>query len=99
MWDSCLIDGIPTIKCIEILFSLLLKSISGLVFVALLAMFVMGSLSWMTAGDNAEKLKKAKGTFFSALLGLVIIAISYLIITIVQSFLGIDGLDTFTIPE
>lgn len=99
MWDSCLIEGVPTIKCLEVLFELALKSISGIVFIILLAMFFIGSLSWMTAGDNAEKLKKAKGTILSAIIGLVIIALSYLIIQILQNFLDIPSLDSFQILD
>jgi hypothetical protein len=97
MWDSCLIDGVPTLGCLNILFELLLKSLGGLVFVVLFVMFVVGSISWLTAGDNAEKLKKAQGTFFSALIGLVIIAISYLVLVILENFLGISGLTEFNI--
>lgn len=96
-WDSCLVEGVPTIKCLEVLFGILLRSIGGLVFVILLAMFILGSISWLTAGDNPEKLKKAKGTFFSALTGLVIIAVSYLVLVILGSFLGIEGLTEFKI--
>ncbi|OGK64623.1 hypothetical protein A2313_03425 [Candidatus Roizmanbacteria bacterium RIFOXYB2_FULL_41_10] len=97
MWDSCLVEGVPTIKCFEVLFALLLRSLSGLVFVILLAMFVMGSISWLTAGDNPEKLKKAKATFFSALTGLIIIAVSYLVLVILGDFLGLEGLTQFKI--
>lgn len=97
VWDSCLVDGIPTIKCLEVLFGILLKSLGGLVFVILFAMFVLGSISWLTAGDNPEKLKKAKGTFFSALTGLIIIAVSYLVLVILENFLGISGLTEFSI--
>lgn len=96
-WDSCSVDGVPTIKCLEVLFAALIKSIGGLVFVVLFVMFVMGSLSWLTAGDNPEKLKKAKGTFFSALTGLIIIGVSYLILVILENFLGISGLTQFQI--
>lgn len=96
-WDQCLVNEIPTIACVEVLFGILLDSIGGLVFLILFAMFVMGSVSWLTAGDNPEKLKKAKGTFFSALLGLIIVAVSYLVLVILENFLGITGLTDFKI--
>jgi hypothetical protein len=96
-WSSCLVNGVPTLGCLEVLFSMVLNSLAGLIFIILLAMFVFGSISWLTAGDSPEKLKKAKGVFFSALLGLGIIAISYLVLIILESFLGIDGLTIFKI--
>jgi len=99
MWDSCMVSGVPTLKCLEPLFANVLQALAGLVFVILLAMFIMGSLGWLTAGDNAEKLKKAQGTFFSAVIGLVIISVSYLIINILGSFLGIEKLGVFKIVD
>jgi len=94
-----MVNEVPTLKCLEPLFENVLGALAGLVFVILLAMFVMGSIGWLTAGDNAEKLKKARGTFFSAIVGLVIISLSYLVINILGSFLGIEGLGTFAIPD
>lgn len=99
MWNSCMVSGVPTLKCLEPLFENILGALAGLVFVILLAMFMMGSLNWLTAGDNAEKLKKARGTFISAVVGLVIISVSYLIINILGSFLGIDKLGVFEILD
>jgi len=91
IWEQkgCLVEGVPTIGCLEVLFELILQSLAGIVFIVLLAMFILGSISWLTAGDNPEKLKKAKSIFFSALLGLGIIAISYLVLLILESFLGL----------
>lgn len=97
MWESCMVQGVPTLKCLEVLFALFLRALGGIVFLVLLAMFILGSINWLTAGDNADKLKKAQGTFFSAVVGLVIIAASYLIINILGSFLGLDNLGTFQI--
>jgi len=99
MWDSCMVNGVPTLKCLEPLFANILGALAGLVFVILLAMFVMGSISWLTAGDNPEKLKKAKATFMSAGIGLVIISLSFLIVNILGSFLGIKGLGIFKISD
>ena len=99
MWNDCLVDGVPTLKCLEPLFGNLLGALSGLVFVILLAMFILGSFNWLTAGDSADKLKKAQATFFSALVGLIIVAVSYLVLRIIGSFLGLGDLGTFTIPQ
>jgi len=94
-----MVSGVPTLKCLEPLFANILGALAGLVFVILLAMFVMGSISWLTAGDNPEKLKKAKATFLSAGIGLVIISVSYLVINILGSFLGISDLGVFKITD
>lgn len=97
-WDSCLIDGVPTLKCTEVVFQNVLTALGGLIFIVLLVMFIYGSVGWLTAGDDAQKLKKAQGTFYSAVLGLVIIAAAYLIIKILEGVLGLE-LSVFRIPE
>ncbi len=96
-WTSCLIDGVPTLKCLEVLFSNALGALGGIIFLVLLGMFFLGSFKWMTAGDDPAKLKTAKGTFYSALMGLVIIASSYVILRVLESVFGIN-LTVFKIP-
>lgn len=89
-WDSCLIDGVPQLSCLEIVIKNLLGALGGLVFVVLLVMFVIGSITWLTAGDDAAKLKKAKSTFFSALTGLLIVSGGFIVIKVLEVALGIN---------
>jgi ABC-type spermidine/putrescine transport system permease subunit II len=42
-----------------------------------LALVIFGSLTWMTAEGNEEKVKKANGTIMSALIGLIITLAAY----------------------
>lgn len=89
-WNSCLIDGVPQLSCLEIVITNLLSALGGLVFIVLLIMFVIGSITWLTAGDDAAKLKKAKATFFSALTGLLIVSAAFVILQLLQNVLGIN---------
>jgi len=89
-WSNCLIDGVPTFKCLEVVFQNLFTAIGGLIFLILLIMFILGSIEWLTAGPDPAKLKKAQGTFYSAILGLVIIAGSYLILVTLKAVFGIE---------
>ncbi|MCR4330158.1 MAG: hypothetical protein NUV65_06475 [Candidatus Roizmanbacteria bacterium] len=98
-WTSCLIDGVPTLKCLEVVFQNILLALGGLIFVILLVLFIYGSITILTAGDNAEKLKKGKGIFTSAIIGVVVIAGAYVILLALEQILGINGLTKFTIHE
>ncbi len=49
-------------------------SVAGLVFLAI--MFYAG-LRWMTARGNEEFISKAKGAMFGALIGFILVTISY----------------------
>lgn len=50
-----------------------------------LIMFLYGAFNYTTSAGNEEKVKKATGTMIWSIIGLVIIALSYTIITISAS--------------
>lgn len=98
---ECIADGIPTLKCLEVIFQNLLVLASGLVVLILFIMFVVGSLLYLTSGGDQEKLKRARDTFTYAIVGLVLFLLAYLILTVIDVlFLGGEGkLFRFEIPE
>jgi hypothetical protein len=90
-WNStgCMVDGVPTLKCLEVVFNNILIMSSFFVMFALFVMFVWGSFTYLTSFGNPEKVKKAQSTFRYAILGLVLFISSYLILkTIDYLFLG-----------
>lgn len=88
-WGDCVVGGIPTIKCFEVIAGNLLSVVSGIFILALLIMFIVGSLRLITSGGSPEKLKSAKGTLTYAILGFILFISSYLILNIIQTlFLG-----------
>lgn len=60
-------------------------SIAGLI---LLTMLLMGGLEWMTAGEDKEKLAKARGRISSALIGFTIYMAVFAIINFIAPALG-----------
>ena len=60
--------------------------IAGLI---LLLMLVFGGISMMLAANNENDLKKAQGTITNALLGFLMLFISYWVVHIVEAILGI----------
>lgn len=61
--------------------------IAGLFFIFY---FVMGGLNWVTAGGEAGKVSKARDQMVQAVIGMVVIVISYGLIGVIGRFLGID---------
>jgi hypothetical protein len=91
-WDSCMVDGVPTLKCFEIVFQNILNIASSLIIVVLFVMLVVGAFHYLTSLGNPEKLKKAQGTLRYAVIGLVIFLASYLILKVIDTlFLGGTG--------
>ncbi len=89
-----MVDGVPTFKCLEVVFGNLLFMSSALIVLVLFVMFVIGSFSYLTSFGNPEKVKKAQGTFKFAIIGLVLFLSAYLILNVIcVLFLGGFGKD------
>ncbi len=93
-WQSsgCVVDGVPTLKCLEVIFGNLLFLSSALVGLILFIMFVIGGFNYLTSFGNPDKIKKAQGTIKFAVLGFLLFISSYLIIRVIDFlFLGGKG--------
>lgn len=63
--------------------------VAGLV---LLVMLIMGGIGLMTSGGNPDKVKSNYGKITNALIGFLIIFVTYFVAQLVQVMLGIDFL-------
>lgn len=89
---SCVIDGVPTLKCLEIVFGNILFMASAFVVLILFVMFVIGSFNYLTSFGDAEKMTNARNTFTYAIIGLVLFVSAGLIMFIIDFlFLGGKG--------
>lgn len=93
-WNStgCIVDGVPTLKCAEVVFGNILFMSSALVIFLLFVMFVIGSFNYLTSLGNPEKIKKAQGTLKFAVVGFILFVSAYLILNVIDIlFLGGTG--------
>lgn len=100
-WGDCVVDGVPTLKCLEIVFGNILFMASALVILILFIMFIIGSLKYLTSGGDPEKIKAARGTLMYAVIGTALFLGAYLILNIIDLlFVGGKGtLFKFEIPS
>ena len=90
--SGCIVDGVPTLKCLEIVFGNLLFMASAFVLVILFVMFVIGSFGYLTSFGDPEKMKTARSTFTYAIIGLILFVSAALILVVIdQLFLGGKG--------
>lgn len=90
--QDCLVEGVPTLKCLEDVFSNLLVMSSAFIILVLFIMFVIGAFTYLTSFGNPEKVKKAQGTLKLALVGFLIFISSFLILKLIDVlFLGGQG--------
>jgi len=91
-WGSCVVDGVPTLKCLEVVFGNLVFMASTLIVFLLFIMIVVGGFQYLTSFGDPAKLKKAQGTLKYAIGGFVLFLASFLILKIIDTlFLGGSG--------
>ena len=103
-WGTCVTpEGVPTFKCLEVVFGNIIFMASSLIILVLFIMFVVGAFRYLTSFGNPENVKKAQGTLRYALIGFILFISSYLILNVIcYLFLGGIGssckLFNLTIP-
>ncbi len=60
----------------------------GLAFLIAVVMLIIGGFFYMTAGGNEDRQKKGKKYIINSLIGLVVIILSYLIVSVVSNTIG-----------
>jgi hypothetical protein len=70
----------------------------GFAGIVVFIMFIMGGFSYLTAGGNPQAVEGAKKTLTFAIAGLVIIALSFLILKLITQFTGVD-VTTFKVSQ
>lgn len=80
-WDKCLdASGVATLRCIPIVFKNVIAA--ALMFVGIVALFFImyAGLSMVTSGGDAKKVEGARKIMTFAVLGLVIVLLSFAIL-------------------
>ncbi|MBI4652931.1 hypothetical protein HY750_01630 [Candidatus Kuenenbacteria bacterium] len=79
--DPLNLTGTDKDQPVQALATRIIKVVLDFVGVITLGMFIFGGLVWMTSGGSEEKVKKGKGILIWATLGLIVILMSYVILT------------------
>jgi len=82
-------DEPARLKDLEIIFKNILTLVVPLAGTAIFVMILIGGFQFLTAGDNPEQVKKAKGTLTAAILGLFLLVAVWFIFLIIQKFTGV----------
>lgn len=79
-WTPCLDNNVPTLGCIPIVFKNLITA--ALMFVGIVALFFImyAGLSFVTAQGDPKKIEGARKTMTFAIIGLVLVLLSFGII-------------------
>ena len=70
----------------------------SLVFGIAVLMLIIGGFLYMTAGGNTEQAQKGQKTVVNALIGIVIVVLSYVVVAAVSNFLARAGTSSSATP-
>lgn len=86
------VGGVGAANNLELFVSNAISFLTILAGIFFIFYFVMGALSWTTAGGEEAKVTKARDQMTQAVIGMVVVVISYSLIGVVGTFLGFDFL-------
>ncbi len=81
------------------IFSNVISLAIGFAGIVFFIMFIVGGFSYLTAGGNPQAVEGARKTLTYAIMGLVFIALAFLILTIISNFTGVKGILNFQIYQ
>lgn len=65
--------------------------------IVLFVMLVIGGFQFLTSGGDPKKAGAARNTLTYAIIGIVLVALAYLILVIISEFTGVEGILNFEI--
>jgi hypothetical protein len=84
------VDGAATLQGLEVVFENIVTIALGLGGVLLFLMLIMGGFKFITAGGDPKAIEGAKKTLTYAIMGIVLVALSFLILQFISTFTGVD---------
>ena len=82
------IDGAATLKGLEALFGNVVGVALGFAGIVLFIMLIAGGFKYITAGGDPKGIEGAKKTLTYAIAGIVLIALSFLVLRFIEVFTG-----------
>ncbi len=87
---SCVENGIATLRCIPVFLGNIINGAAILAGVASIFFIVIAGIRFLTSGGDPTKVAQARGTITYALVGLALIALSFVILKVFSSVSGVD---------
>ena len=89
---------IPADTSIGSIISFLVAFIIVVAFLAALLFIVIGAIQWITSGGDKQRVADARNHIISAVIGLIIIALTFVIVNVIITALGLGSLTSLRIP-
>ena len=102
-WGGICVGGtdkdVATIQGLECLIANIFTVIITLIGLSAFVMFILGSITWLTAGSDTNNMEKAKKSFTYVVVGIIVALSAFIIINLIASFTGVNIIRNFSIPN
>jgi hypothetical protein len=89
-WSSCVEGDVATLKCIPIVISNIVNAALVFAGVVALVLIIYSGIRYITSRGDQTALDSAKKTLTWAIVGLIIIFLSFFIVNLISSLTGVD---------
>jgi hypothetical protein len=99
-WDGCLdAAGVPTLRCVPVVFNNIIAAALSFVGIVALFLIVWAGIQMTLSGGDPKKVEGAKGIMTYAIIGLVIVLLSFGILYFIGYITGTtDCITNFSDP-
>lgn len=80
----------PPLSALGTVFSNVVSYALGFAGIVLFVLLIVGGFKFITSGGDPKSVESARKTITSAIAGLVIILVSYLILVLISNITGVD---------
>lgn len=92
-WGSCLAGGedkVATLRCVPIVFMNVINALLVFVGAVTVIFIIIGGIKILTSSGDPKQVTGARQTITYAILGLVLVLLSFLIVNIIASVTGVS---------
>ena len=88
--DCTAVNGIATISNLSCIFFNVVGYALGFAGIVLFILLIVGGFRFITSGGDPKAVEGARKTLTSAVAGLVLILVSYLVLVLIKNITGVD---------
>ena len=92
IWEKCLADGAPTLQCVPMVIKVIINWSIVLAGIVALFLIIYSGIKFINSGGDPKSIDAAKKALTYALIGLIVVLLSFFIINFIATFTGVDAL-------
>jgi len=81
-------EDVVQLRYLECVFGNVVNAVLGLAGIVLFIMLLLGGFSYITSGGDPKKVESARNTLTYAIVGMIFIALAYLLLKFIETFTG-----------